>query len=85
MTMADRSYEVALNKWMEFGGIRPQLRPDGIPTRIDSLWHTPAEKAITDAMAAVERHPGGSLALTEAIMLLAKARDRVADHVEGKP
>jgi hypothetical protein len=84
MTMADRSCEIALGKWMEFGGIRPYYRPDGIPTRIDSKWHTPAEAAIIAAMVAVERHPGGSPALTEAVTLLARARDRVADHVEGK-
>lgn len=83
MTMADRSYEIALNKWIEEGGPRPRLRPDGIPTRIDSLWQTPAEIAINNAMAAVECHPGGSLALTEAVTLLSKARDLVADHVEG--
>ena len=83
MTMADRSYEVALNKWKDEGGIRPQLRPDGISTRCDSLWYTPAEFAISEAMVAVERIPGGSAALTEAITLLAKAQALVADHVEG--
>jgi len=41
-----------------------------------------AEIVITDAMLAVE-HAGGSVALTDAITLLSKARDRVADHVEG--
>ena len=83
MTMADRSYEIALNKWMELGGIRPKLRPDGFPTRCDRYWKTPAELAIDDAMEAVERHGGGSLKLTEAVTLLGKARDCVADHVEG--
>ena len=82
--MADRSYDIALNKWKEEGGIRPHLRPDGIQTRIDRLWQTPAELAISEAMDAVERHPGGSIALTEAGILLRQARDRVADHVEGK-
>ena len=83
MTMADNCYEVERNKWKEEGGIRPHLRFDGIPTRCDRNWKTPAERAIDDAMEAVERH-GGSLKLTEAVTLLSKARDCVADHVEGK-
>jgi hypothetical protein len=42
----------------------------------------PAELAIVRAMQAVE-NAGGGAALTEAVALLAQARDRVADHVEG--
>lgn len=61
---------------------RPNKRPDGIPTRCDMNWMTPAELAITDAMMAVE-NAGASPALTEAVTLLSKARDRVADHVEA--
>jgi hypothetical protein len=76
-------YEAALAAWKESGGIRPAKRPDGIPTRIDLHWLTPAEIAICDAMTAVEA-AGGSRALTDAITLLAQARDRVADHVEGE-
>jgi hypothetical protein len=45
---------------------------------------SPAELAITAAMVAVEE-AGASVALTDAVTLLAKARDRVADHVEGIP
>jgi hypothetical protein len=75
-------YETALAKWKQDGGQRRRLRPDGIPTRIDRNFLTPAELAILDAMAAVEA-AGGSVALTEAITLLQKARDRVADHVEA--
>ena len=81
--MEDRSCEIALNKCKEEGGIRSHLRPDGVPTRIDQLWQTPAELTIGEAMMAVERS-GGSIALTEAVNLLSKARDRVADHVEGE-
>jgi hypothetical protein len=43
---------------------------------------TPAELAIVEAMRAVE-DAGASPALTDAINLLQRARDRVADHVEG--
>jgi hypothetical protein len=61
---------------------RPKLRPDGVPSRCDRSLMTAAELAITAAMIAVEG-AGASLALTEAVTLLSKARDRVADHVEG--
>ena len=64
-------------------GLRPHLRPDGVPTRIDLRWMTGAERAISDAMSLVE-NAGGSPALTDAIALLARARSRVADHVEGR-
>lgn len=70
--------------WKVDGGPRPHLRPDGVPTRIDRRWLTDAELAIMKAMEAVEA-AGGSVALTDAINLLSKARDRVADHVESKP
>ena len=72
----------ALAAWKANGGPRPLTRPDGIPTRIDMKFMTPAELAITEAMRAVENIAGGSPALTEAVTLLGKARDRVADHVE---
>lgn len=57
-------------------------RPDGIPTRCDMSLMSAAELAITSAMAAVEA-AGASIALTDAITLLSKARDRVAYHVES--
>lgn len=84
MTMKDNRYEVEREKWKKEGGPRPHLRFDGIPTRCDRFWKTPAELAIDDAMEAVERHSGGSLKLTEAVTLLSNARDCVADHVEGE-
>lgn len=62
---------------------RPHLRDDGIPTRCDRDLMSYAEIAISDAMAAVE-DAGASVALTDAVVLLSKARDRVADHVEGR-
>lgn len=77
-------YDRALEDWKKYGGCRPEKRPDGVPTRIDLNFHTAAEKAITDAMHAVEA-AGASPALTDAIVLLGKARERVADHVEAKP
>jgi hypothetical protein len=55
---------------------------NGIPRRIRIDHFTPAEAAIHAAMHEVEK-AGGSIALTEAINLLSKARDRVADHFEG--
>ena len=77
------SYETALNGWKRDGGHRPVARPDGIPTRIDQNWLSPAELAISSAMQAVEE-AGGSVALTEAITMLSAAKALVADHVEGK-
>lgn len=55
---------------------------DDIPRRIRIDHFTPAEAAIHAAMHAVEA-AGGSIALTDAINLLSKAQDRVADHMEG--
>jgi hypothetical protein len=75
-------YRTALNTWKGSGGARPAKRPDGLPTRIDMNWMTPAELAISDAMLAVEK-AGASVALTDAVTMLSKARDRVADHVES--
>lgn len=40
--------------------------------------------AIRAAMYEVEK-ADASIALTDAVTLLGKARDRVADHVEGRP
>ena len=64
--------------------LRQRQRDDGWPTRADTRFWTPAEHAIQAAMDAVEKS-GASLALTDAVILLAKARDRVADHFEGVP
>lgn len=47
--------------------------------RID--LNTPAEKAIYDAMQAVEK-VGADVRLTEAVVLLAKAKDLVSDFVD---
>lgn len=77
-------YEKLLGQWLN-GSLkpRPAKRPDGFPTRHDVNFYTTAETAIMAAMSAVEIS-GASLALTDAVNLLSQARDRVADHVEGK-
>lgn len=62
---------------------RPHLRDDGIPTRNDLSRMTMAERAILYAVRMVEA-AGASKALTDAVVLLQQARERVADHVEGR-
>jgi hypothetical protein len=52
-----------------------------IPRRIRLDKMTPAELAITDAMEAVEKLPG-DVRLTEAVVLLDRARNLVADFVD---
>ena len=52
-----------------------------LPRRIQQDKHTPAEAAITAAMQAVE-DAGCDTLLTEAIILLSDARDKVADFVD---
>lgn len=77
-----RMAELEGNKEIGAGAIaRPHLREDGIPTRCDTSLMSDAEVVITSAMRAVEM-TGSSTALTDAVVLLGKARDRVADHVE---
>ena len=51
-------YKAALAAWNREGGTRPASRPDGISTRCDPNWFTPAERAIYDAVRAVEAMPG---------------------------
>ncbi len=55
-----------------------------IPRRVDRSRHTPAEVAITEAMAAVEA-AGADARLTDAIVLLTEARDAVAEFVDNEP
>ena len=49
--------------------------------RID--LYTPAERAIYDAMGVVEQ-AGAHPLLTEAVILLGQAKDKVADFVDGQ-
>jgi hypothetical protein len=53
-----------------------------IPRRAHLDLNTPAELAIRDAVNAVERM-GADVLLTEAVVLLGQAREKVADYVDG--
>ena len=54
-----------------------------IPRRIRVDLFTPAERAIHDAKHAVEA-AGAHPLLTDAVVLLAKAQEKVADFVDGR-
>ncbi len=54
------------------------------PRRIRLDLFTPAERAIYDAVQAVEALPPDER-LTNAVILLGRARDLVADFVDGVP
>jgi hypothetical protein len=58
------------------------LTPDGFPRRCYVDKMVPAELAITQAMYAVEAMPP-DVRLTDAVTLLDKAREKVADFVDG--
>jgi hypothetical protein len=55
---------------------------DTIPRRARLDQFTPAERAIYEAMKAVEDLPADKR-LTDAVVLLGRARDLVADFVDG--
>lgn len=55
---------------------------DQIPRRNRVDLHTPAEKAIHEAMAEVEKLPA-DVRLTDAIILLEKAKQCVSDYVDS--
>jgi len=55
---------------------------DGIARRCRIDLDTPAETAIRKAINAVESLPASPL-LTDAVVLLGKAKDKVSDFVEG--
>lgn len=57
------------------------MADDVIPRRCDINRQVYAERAIGDAMRAVEEMPAHPL-LTEAVTLLVQARDKVADFVD---
>lgn len=57
---------------------------DGIPRRIRLDHCTPAELAIVAAVKAVEE-AGAHPLLTDAVVLLGQARDKVADFVDLEP
>lgn len=53
-----------------------------IPRRVDLNRLSPAERKIREAMLLVEELPADPR-LTDAVVLLAQAKDRVADFVDG--
>lgn len=55
-----------------------------IPRRAFIEKQTEAERKIQEAVDAVEKM-GADVRLTEAVILLGKAKDRVADFVDGVP
>lgn len=55
-----------------------------IPRRVNMQKWIPAERAIYDALQAVEA-VGADVRLTRAVILLGEARDYVADYVDGVP
>lgn len=59
----------------------PLRNRDGIPRRNCIYLMTPAELAIRNAVDVVEE-AGADPLLTEAVILLHQARDKVADYVE---
>jgi hypothetical protein len=61
----------------------PNAKPVGA-RRADTMRHVPAETAILDAMRAVEAMPPDER-LTDAVVLLSRAKDCVADYVDGVP
>jgi hypothetical protein len=61
-----------------------QFMSDNVPRRARVEMWTPAEKAIHDAVHSVEAMPA-SVHLTNAVILLQQAKDKVADFVDGKP
>jgi len=58
-----------------------QVVPPQIPRRVDTLRHTPAEAAIHNAILAVEA-VGADPLLTDAVLLLSEAQEKVADFVD---
>jgi len=57
-------------------------REAAVPRRIDMLRWTPAERAIYEAIQAVEALPP-DVRLTDAVILLGQAQTKVADFVDG--
>ena len=59
-----------------------KILDNGIARRSFIPEWTPAELAISNAMEEVEKL-GCSVLLTDAVVLLGKAKDKVADYIEG--
>lgn len=58
-----------------------QISDNGFPRRNRVDLYTPAETAIREAMLAVE-NAGAHPLLTDAVVLLSQAKEKVADFVE---
>lgn len=58
-------------------------KTNNTPRRVQSEFQIPAEKAIRKAIAAVEKLPADER-LTEAVMLLSEALQKVGDYVDKK-
>lgn len=56
---------------------------DELPRRIIQNMWTPVEQTIYDAMQMVEKMPADER-LTEAVILLSKAKQKVADYIDSK-
>ena len=65
-----------------YGNGKPLPYPD-IPRRSYTDRHCAAESAIARAMAAVEAMPA-SVHLTDAVVLLSQAKDKVADFIDAR-
>ena len=55
-----------------------------IPRRIDINRYVPAETAIREAILRVEAMPA-DVRLTDAVVLLSRAKDKVADFIDAAP
>lgn len=60
----------------------PQFRPDGWPRRQDTSLYTEEERQLLALVHRVESL-GASPMLTECVIALGDARNRLADHLEG--
>lgn len=74
-------YLERLGEYWPASVIRPFARADGFPTRASVRHFTEAEKTILDAVQKVEVL-GASINLTSAVIELASARNRIANHIE---
>jgi hypothetical protein len=73
-----------LGQWVEKRLEAAKVKSDAIPRR-QKLWMlTPAERAIQDAIQAIEKSGLGGPRITGAINLLGIAFDEIADCVEAK-
>lgn len=77
-------YLARLKELMEGGDTfgENSIMANEFPRRAKLYEMSPAEKAIWDATQEVEKLPA-DVRLTEAVILLAQAREKVADYIDG--